>query len=113
LKRSRCRRRTAPLDASIAGQAAAVVGYGRADEGPATQKRRGAVIVQATSERDITYGPDPAMTCDGDSGGPLLLTIDNEELVVGVTSRGDAACADHGVAIRLDAAPPSFFEAPW
>lgn len=106
-------RQTAAIDAALVGQTAAVVGFGRADTGPPTRKRRGTVSIKEISATEITYDPDPAMTCDGDSGGPLLMTMDNREVVIGVTSRGDAACADHGVAIRVDAAPSSFFETPW
>lgn len=102
-----------PLDGALAGSTARVVGFGFADEGPVGAKRSGTVAVTEISEREIVYGSAPSMTCSGDSGGPVLMTIEGVERIVGVTSRGDAACVDHGVAARLDGPSSAFFEAPW
>jgi len=73
----------------------------------------GTVAVTAASPREITYGSDPSMTCSGDSGGPVFLTVEGLEVLIGVTSRGDPACADHGVGIRVDALPPDLFDDAW
>lgn len=103
----------APLDPSLVGAQARVVGYGFADEGPVNAKRQGTVTMTAISAAEIVYRSGPSMTCSGDSGGPVLLTIEGVERIAGVTSRGDEACVDHGVAERLDEPSPDFFEAAW
>ncbi len=41
-------------------------------------------------------------TCFGDSGGPILRNIDNTEVIVGVTSWGDAVCVSSGFYYRTD-----------
>lgn len=99
------------LDETFVGATARVVGFGLADEGPANRKRHGTVRVTEVSEREFVYGSAPSMTCSGDSGGPVFVSIDGVEFVAGVTSRGDAACADHGVVARVDAPESPFFEA--
>jgi secreted trypsin-like serine protease len=99
------------LDETFVGATARVVGFGLADEGPADTKRHGTVRVTEVSEQEFVYESAPSMTCSGDSGGPVFVSIDGVEFVVGVTSRGDAACAHHGVVARVDAPTSSFFEA--
>ncbi len=101
------------LEAAIVGSTARVVGFGFADEGPVGAKRQGTVAIKELSERELVYGSAPSMTCSGDSGGPVLMTIEGVEHIVGVTSRGDAACVDHGVAERVDGPPSAFFEDAW
>jgi secreted trypsin-like serine protease len=101
------------LDEAIVGSTARVVGFGFADEGPFGAKRQGTVAVKEISEREIVYGSAPSMTCSGDSGGPVLMMIEGVERIVGVTSRGDAECVDHGVAERIDDPSSAFFEDAW
>jgi secreted trypsin-like serine protease len=103
----------APPGDSLVGATARVVGFGRSDAAPAFAKREGAVQVAEATDLTLVYRGDPAMTCDGDSGGPVFATVAGVEVLVAVTSRGDAACADHGVAVRVDALGPSFFEEAW
>jgi len=102
-----------PLDGALVGSTARVVGFGFADEGPMGAKRQGTVAVTEISEREIVYKGSPSMTCSGDSGGPVLMTIEGVERVIGVTSRGDKECVDHGVAERVDEPSSAFFEAAW
>ena len=40
-------------------------------------------------------------TCNGDSGGPLLYTKDNQQYVAGVTSYGDEICMYYGVSTAI------------
>lgn len=48
------------------------------------------------------YVSAPAQTCLSDSGGPGFITLDGVEYLAGVTSRGDAECAEFGVDTRVD-----------
>ncbi|HEY2745954.1 MAG TPA: trypsin-like serine protease [Polyangia bacterium] len=41
-------------------------------------------------------------TCNGDSGGPLLIDFAGEQRIVGVTSHGTADCTDYSAAMRVD-----------
>lgn len=102
-----------PMEASPVGARARIVGFGLAEGEPAHAKRRGTVAVTAASPGEITYGNDPSMTCSGDSGGPVFFTVQGLEVLIGVTSRGDPACADHGVGIRVDTLPSEFFDDVW
>lgn len=68
-----------------------------------TGVRRGGVArVTAIGADDVRVAPSPAMSCRGDSGGPVLADTGDGEQLIGVTSYGDPACARFGVAIRVD-----------
>jgi hypothetical protein len=41
-------------------------------------------------------------TCFGDSGGPIFLTVNGQQILVGITITGDAVCRSTNVAYRLD-----------
>jgi secreted trypsin-like serine protease len=90
------------LDASDVGEALVVVGYGEAGEEPRFRKRVGTVVVTAVDASELRYEDAPAMTCSGDSGGPVLRAGADGERLAAVTSRGDPACVDHGVGARVD-----------
>lgn len=81
-----------------------VVGFGRTDAGEpsAVVRRTGFTTVTRVDDASFSYGSDPASTCDGDSGGPAFLEASGREVLVGVTSFGDAAC-EAGVNVRTDA----------
>jgi secreted trypsin-like serine protease len=102
-----------PLEPSFVGATARVVGFGLAEEKPASVKRQGTVVVTEVSPLELVYGSGPSMTCSGDSGGPLFVTVDGVEYLAGVTSRGDTRCADYGVAIQVDTLPSDGFEGAW
>lgn len=94
-----------PLDASFVGQSARVVGFGaHSDEATPFHKREGTVQISEVDGNELTYTPGPAMTCAGDSGGPVFAQIGNDEVLIGVTSRGDATCEVEGVAIDIGSA---------
>jgi len=90
------------LDASFVGTTVTLVGFG-ATESQAARKRVGTTVVDALDAFTFRYGPSPAMTCHGDSGGPALVQIDGAWVLVGITSAGDAACTEFGVDTRIDA----------
>jgi len=97
-----------PLEtaAPAVGESVRVVGYGltAADAGGAGTKRQGTATVSAILTTTFDVTPSPSQPCEGDSGGPALATgAGGVEAVVGVTSRGDAACAQDATYSRVDA----------
>lgn len=84
----------------LVGQDVTLVGFG-ATSGTSSDigtRRAGAARVGMQSAEELRVTPDPAMSCRGDSGGPVLHAGE----VVGVTSYGDPACTQYGVAMRVD-----------
>lgn len=47
--------------------------------------------------------------CFGDSGGPVFLTVDGQQLIVAITITGDTVCRSTNVAYRLDTASAQEF----
>lgn len=83
---------TADLDTmSPVGQSVRVVGYGiTAFEGGGNgTKRTGEMIIDEVDASSIALGPGPSLTCNGDSGGPLLMNVDGAEVFAGIHSRSD------------------------
>ncbi len=92
-----------PLD-PLPGRRLRLVGFGAtsADQtGPAT-KRTGDTVIASASAADFRYGPSPSQTCAGDSGGPGFLAENGVEVLAGVTSAGDPACAAFARDARVD-----------
>ena len=73
-------------------------------------RRAGTARVTAVGADDVTMEPSPAMSCRGGSGGPVLADTGGGEQLIGVTSHGDAACAEYGVAIRVDRQLQAFLQ---
>jgi hypothetical protein len=48
-------------------------------------------------------------TCFGDSGGPVFLTVNNEQILTAITITGDSVCRATNVAYRLDIASAQAF----
>jgi secreted trypsin-like serine protease len=97
--------RSTPLEASLVGATVRIVGFGvdSSSGDGSRQKRTGTTTVNAEAAESFDFGADPSMTCFGDSGGPAFATIDGQEVLVGVTSTGDPACAAWGRDTRVDA----------
>lgn len=88
----------------ISGETVRLVGYG-IDAITSTTvgtRRSGTALVTEVGADDLRMAPGPAMSCQGDSGGPVLYGAPGAEQLIGVTTWGDAACADFGVAARVD-----------
>lgn len=90
--------RRTPIDATHVGDSVRVVGFGVDDDGITGIKRHGTARITEVTAATIVLGPDPALTCNADSGGPVLLG--NE--IVGVVSFGDPACATSATSTRAD-----------
>ncbi|HEX5059394.1 MAG TPA: trypsin-like serine protease [Kofleriaceae bacterium] len=73
-------------------------------------KREGSLALGEVRAGSFDATPSPAMTCTADSGGPVFATINANEELVGLTSRGDAACATTAVNARVDVAQSPFVD---
>jgi len=118
--------RVALTDALI-GQPATLVGYGKNDGDDANgmsagKKREVQTVMGSYSERIVRFGEPGKTSCEGDSGGPGLMSIDGATAVVGVVSFGNQACDQVAFDTRVDAyadwidgyideADPGFLEA--
>ncbi|MBV8760421.1 MAG: trypsin-like serine protease [Deltaproteobacteria bacterium] len=102
----------ATLDQLGSGAALRAVGYGvtgatAADPGT---KREGTLALAAVRAARFDATPSPSMTCEADSGGPVLAMVGSDEQLVGVTSRGDGACAATATNARVDVALAPFVQ---
>jgi V8-like Glu-specific endopeptidase len=91
--------RRTPLPASFSGQNARLVGYGLNDgfnQTGAGTKRQVTVKIGSVTDTILQLGNFGATSCNGDSGGPALVTVDGQEQLVGVTSFGLVFCIGPG-----------------
>lgn len=99
------------FDASFIDLRARIVGFGAAEPGtqrPPSLKRQGTALISEYGETDFRLLPDPSMSCEGDSGGPVLVTLDGTEFLAGVASWGDRDCVQFAVNTRVDAFAADF-----
>jgi secreted trypsin-like serine protease len=93
-------RRAREVSAPEVGERVRLVGFGRAETAQPPQKRTGeARIVSVTDDR-FTVGPDPSLSCSGDSGGPAFVVREGEEVFAGVVSSGDWDCLERATYTR-------------
>jgi secreted trypsin-like serine protease len=92
------------LDQSWIGREIRVVGFGApsAAEIASLRKRTGVTTIESFTEDELRFKPSPSGTCIGDSGGPALVSYDDHEAIVGITSSGDAECKTYGRDMRVD-----------
>ena len=102
--------RDAPLDATVVGMVARIVGFGapEPDGGSIGVKRSGESEVTALEETRFLTMPSPSMSCHLDSGGPVFLTLDGVEVIAGITSSGDPFCEEYANNTRVDSFVASF-----
>ncbi|MFO0579445.1 MAG: trypsin-like serine protease [Polyangia bacterium] len=103
-----------PLPAAPIGQSVRLVGFGqtRPSGEPPRSKRTGTARISEVNAAAFLVVPGPALSCHGDSGGPVLAQDGGREVLIGVTSRGDPGCAGYGRNVRVDAFRSDFL-APW
>lgn len=96
------------------GQSVRLVGFGQARPSgdPPRSKRTGTARISEADAAAFLVVPGPALSCHGDSGGPVLAQDGGRELLIGVTSRGDPGCAGYGRSVRVDAFRSDFL-VPW
>ncbi len=95
----------APLDATLKGKPARIVGYGLNDglgQKGAGIKRVASVKLNDFDELLVKTGDLLHTICSGDSGGPVLMNIGGVEKVVGVNSFGIIFCLFSGNSTRVD-----------
>jgi V8-like Glu-specific endopeptidase len=96
----------APITNAMVGQPVRFVGYGL-DNAPA-QSGSGLKRQTSTTLSDFTnlllhFSDGTHETCNGDSGGPAFMNINGSDVIVGLTSFGDANCNQGGFDTRVDA----------
>lgn len=96
----------------VVGQDLRVIGFGetRDPSVPPGQRLQGTTRVTAVTDTEIYAAAAPAMSCVGDSGGPVLGDFGGREVLVGLTIRGDIACKAEAVAQRVDVLLADFIE---
>jgi V8-like Glu-specific endopeptidase len=94
-----------PLEAAV-GKTARYVGYGlrtAGNPGSGGVKRQNTAPLAEVSRLLLRIGPNPNQTCEGDSGGPLLMDTGMGEAIIGVASFVDApACRNSSFYQRVD-----------
>jgi hypothetical protein len=94
-----------PLSQATVGLDARIVGFGLPEPGGGRigVKRTGQTQVSVVESSTFETVPNPAMTCQVDSGGPVFLhDAQGAEVVAGITSSGDAFCETFAVNTRVD-----------
>lgn len=89
-----------PLDLSP-GDSLAFWGFGGRSSADGPTLHGGTVRVIDADTDHVRVAPAPTLFCGGDSGGPALLRVGAEEVVVGIASYADAACEIYGVETRV------------
>lgn len=93
-------------DTLTPGLPARVVGFGETKDAsaPPGQRRQGGLVLTAVEAGAFRAGPSPAMSCVGDSGGPVLVRGgEGREVLAGITASGDVACREEALNVRVDA----------
>jgi MYXO-CTERM domain-containing protein len=96
---------TRAIRSSDVGDPVRLVGWGITGGGANDEGIKRAVVSRLDDydAELVQVGNPDTNTCSGDSGGPAFMTIDGTEVVVGVTSFGDADCTIAGFSTRADA----------
>lgn len=97
-----------PSSAPTLGMEVTLIGYGvtsenGSDSGVKRIAKNTIAQLDATEMNFLGAGGSKGNTCYGDSGGPAFATINGQEVVVGVTSRGTPPCGVDGIDTRVDA----------
>jgi secreted trypsin-like serine protease len=94
------------LGSDKVGATARYVGYGLSDGVKMTGsglKRQASEPIAQITDRLIRIATNPNNTCEGDSGGPLLLNVNGAESIAGVVSFGDDEhCLQNSYFQRVD-----------
>jgi hypothetical protein len=91
-------------DTLTTGTSLLLVGFGRTSADAAVDglERDGAITCGALTATTVGYS-GAVHACEGDSGGPALVTVSGVEYVAAVTSSGNASCTADAVGTRVSA----------
>lgn len=95
----------AALTSAMVGSPVHVVGYGNDDGQSGTgagTKREIFTKLHSLEQGVANIGRPGQTTCQGDSGGPSFMSIGGQDVIVGITSYGEAGCVDYGSVTRVD-----------
>ncbi|MBM4375559.1 MAG: trypsin-like serine protease, partial [Deltaproteobacteria bacterium] len=102
------------LGAANLGAPIRFVGYGKSvanDAGSLGTRRSAWLTVSAVSTGLVgSQGGGKAFTCNGDSGGPGLVTLGGVPRIVGVNSHGNLTCSGTNWSTRVDTFAASFVD---
>lgn len=97
--------------ATDVGKSVTVAGFGVTEDGGGVgTKRSGIATIQSVEADTFRITPAPAMSCDGDSGGPIFLHGSTGNALIGVTSFGDPGCTTFAENARVDVYQTSFID---
>ncbi|XXY17652.1 trypsin-like serine protease [Sorangium sp. So ce216] len=104
-----------PLTDEDAGRSVRFVGFGREDPDERGDARRmqGTAVLGELGALTFSLTPSPSSACSGDSGGPVFGAgggAGGGEVLLGLISRGDEACAERASVVRVDAHLGGFIE---
>ncbi|HTN85154.1 MAG TPA: trypsin-like serine protease, partial [Sorangium sp.] len=114
--------RAQPLMDEDDGRSVRFVGFGREDPEERGDARRmqGTAVLGELGALTFSLTPSPSSACSGDSGGPVFGAGGGGaggggaggggEVLLGLISRGDEACAERASAVRIDAHLGGFIE---
>ena len=86
-----------PLDKTVKGQPARIVGYGLTDGKDtagttAGTKHQAPTTIFDVQAKTVTLYDNMHSNCEGDSGGPVLVMLDGKEQIAGLTQVGYVGC---------------------
>lgn len=55
------------------------------------------VVIKQTSDSEFKTSETKSGSCNGDSGGPAFIQLEEKLILAGITSRGDDDCHKHGI----------------
>jgi V8-like Glu-specific endopeptidase len=94
-----------PMTQQMVGLSVRLVGYGLSNATAMTgagTKRQVTTVLDDFDSLLLHIGTTGKDSCNGDSGGPALMTLNGVETIVGVTSFGDQNCTGGGYYTRID-----------
>ncbi|MDB4965825.1 MAG: Vitamin K-dependent protein [Myxococcales bacterium] len=103
----------APMTPDLRGRPVRLVGFGIDNDGHASTigvRRQVPSTLDGYTDQLLKFADPIHNTCDGDSGGPALMTLQDTEVVIGISSFGDASCRKSGAETRVDVYASTFVD---
>jgi hypothetical protein len=97
-------------DHLVTGTSVEFVGYGEDAGGMVGRRARASGWLTGITPSTLMHRQSDGGPCHGDSGGPVLARVAGAPRIVGVTIKGDRACAVDGLSARVSAAYDVFIQ---